>query len=102
MTNTLLETVVFRKGHKNSKGELAEWVIVQHNTGKLLSSHKSKSAAEKHLQQMEYYKHAKHESVADYRKDFVAFVEGVFERLDRPEISKPIIDGFRALCDMNP
>ena len=99
MTNALLETVVYRKGHKNSKGELAEWIIVQHNTGKLLSSHKSKSAAERHLQQMEYYKHTKAESVDTYQKDFVAFVEGVFERLDRLEAVKPVIDGFHALID---
>lgn len=63
MANILLETVVYRKGHRNSKGELAEWIIIQHNTGKLLSSHKSKEAAEKHLKQMEYYKHAKNESI---------------------------------------
>ena len=44
--------VVFRKGHKNSKGEKAEWCIVSHKTKKILSSHKSKAAAKKHLQQM--------------------------------------------------
>lgn len=63
MANILIETVVYRKGHRNSKGELAEWVIEQHDTGKILSSHKSKGAAERHLKQMEYYKHAKNESV---------------------------------------
>lgn len=99
MANTLLETVVFRKGHKNSKGELAEWVIVQHNTGKLLSSHKSKSAAEKHLQQMEYYKHAKTESVINYQKEYEVFVESVFEKLGCPEASKPVLDGFQALIN---
>ena len=66
MANILIETVVYRKGHRNSKGELAEWVIVQHNTGKVLSSHKSKGAADRHLQQMEYYKHVKHESFIGY------------------------------------
>lgn len=45
--------VVHKKGHKNSKGESAEWCIVSHETGKILSSHKSKSAAKKHLSDME-------------------------------------------------
>ena len=66
MANILFETVEYRKGHRNSKGELAEWVIVQHDTGKILSSHKSKPKADKHLQQMEYYKHVKNESFVGY------------------------------------
>jgi len=59
----LLEMVKYQKGHKNSKGEDAPWTIVSCKTGKILSSHKSKKAADEHLQQMEYYKHAKAESV---------------------------------------
>ena len=51
--------VVHKKGHKNSKGEKAEWCIVSHETGKILSSHKSKSAAEKHLGDMHKFKHMK-------------------------------------------
>lgn len=53
--------VRYKKGHKNSKGEDAPWTIVSCKTGKVLSSHKSKGAAEEHLQQMEYFKHAKNE-----------------------------------------
>ena len=48
--------VVHVKGHKNSKGELAEWTIKSHETGKILSSHKSESAAKKHLQDMHSHK----------------------------------------------
>ena len=44
--------VVHMKGHKNSKGELAEWCIKSHETGKILSSHGSESAARSHLQDM--------------------------------------------------
>jgi hypothetical protein len=36
-------------GHKNSQGLDAPWVIKSHETGKILSSHKSKKEAEKHL-----------------------------------------------------
>ena len=63
----LFEMVKYKKGHKNSKGEDAPWTIVSCQTGKILSSHKSKEAAEEHLQQMEYYKHAKNESVDEFK-----------------------------------
>ena len=53
----LVESVKYVNGHKNSKGEDALWTIVSHETGKILSSHKSEAEAKKHLQQMEYYKH---------------------------------------------
>jgi len=43
-------------GHKNSKGENAEWCIVSHETGKILSSHTSKEKAESHLQDMHTHK----------------------------------------------
>lgn len=46
-------------GHHNSKNELAEWVVKSHETGKILSSHKSKSEAEAHLGQMEMHKYMK-------------------------------------------
>ena len=61
----LVEMVRYKKGHKNSKGEPAPWTIVSCKTGKILSSHKSKEKAEEHLKQMEYYKHAKAESLGD-------------------------------------
>lgn len=51
--------VRFKKGHKNSKGEIAEWVIVSHKTGKIISSHKSKTAAQKHLKDIQKFKHIK-------------------------------------------
>ena len=64
--SSLLESVVYKKGHKNSKGEDAPWTIVSHETGKILSSHTSKEKAEEHLRQMEYYKHAKNESMEGF------------------------------------
>lgn len=56
--------VRFKKGHKNSKGEKAEWCIVSHKTGRVISSHKSKSAAEKHLGEIQMFKHMKNESMS--------------------------------------
>ena len=52
----LYEYVCHIKGHRNSKGELAEWVIKSHETGKILSSHKSEKKAKEHLQQMHIFK----------------------------------------------
>lgn len=52
----LLEYVKHMPGHKNSDGEDAPWVIINHKTGKVISSHKTKAAAKKHLQQMHIFK----------------------------------------------
>ena len=70
----LVETVCYRKGHKDSKGEAAPWVIISCKTGKILSSHKSKEKAEEHLRQMEYHKHAKAESLSAALKDGYATI----------------------------
>lgn len=51
----LYEYVCHMKGHRNSKGELAEWVIKSHETGKILSSHKSEQKAKEHLQHMHIF-----------------------------------------------
>lgn len=51
----LYEYVCHMKGHRNSDGELAEWVIKSHETGKILSSHKSEQKAKEHLQQMHIF-----------------------------------------------
>lgn len=52
----LLEYVEYVKGHKNSKGEEAPWVIKSHKTHKILSSHKTEKEAKEHLQQMHIFK----------------------------------------------
>lgn len=62
----LYEYVCHIKGHRNSKGELAEWVIKSHETGKILSSHKSEQKAKEHLQQMHIFNEAA--EIAGYPK----------------------------------
>jgi hypothetical protein len=54
-----IATVVKMKGHKNSNGQLAEWVIKDHNTGKILSSHTSREKAVQHMQQMKAFSNSK-------------------------------------------
>lgn len=39
-------------GHHNSEGDLAEWCVKSHETGKILSSHMSEEKAKSHLQDM--------------------------------------------------
>lgn len=63
-----------QKGHKNSKGEKAEWVIVSHKDGHIISSHSSKEAAQKHLKDIQKFKHMK-ESFITYTED------NLFDRL---------------------
>lgn len=53
----LLEYVCYVKGHRNSKGEDAPYVIKSHKDGHIISSHKTESEAKEHLRQIEYFKH---------------------------------------------
>ena len=65
MNQLLLEYIQYIKGHKNSKGDSAPWVIKSHKTGKILSSHKTKKEAKKHLQHMHIFKENSEESLAE-------------------------------------
>lgn len=59
------------KGHKNSKGEKAEWVIVSHKDGHIISSHKHKADAEKHLGDIRKFKHMGESMQLDEAKDIL-------------------------------
>lgn len=63
MSFEVISYIQYIKGHKNSKGESAPWVIRDHKTGKILSSHKSREEAEKHLKRMKYFKHKRKASI---------------------------------------
>lgn len=65
----LYEYVCHLKGHRNSKGELAEWVIKSHETGEILSSHKSEKKAKEHLQQMHIFNEAAASSIQAKKSD---------------------------------
>lgn len=47
--------VQYVAGHKNSKGELAPWVIKDHDDGHIISSHTTKDKAESHLRDMHIF-----------------------------------------------
>lgn len=93
--------VKYQKGHKNSKGESAPWTIVSCKTGKVLSSYKSKDAADEHLDQMEYFKHVKNESVDELDKLYIGYIESVCEAVGCKDAVAPLIVGFglfREIC----
>lgn len=49
------EYLEYEKGHKNSRGEDAPWVIRDHKNGKVLASFSKKDDAEAHLERMKHY-----------------------------------------------
>lgn len=49
------ETIEYEKGHKNSRGEDAPWVIRDHKNGNVLASFSKKDDAEAHLERMKHY-----------------------------------------------
>ena len=51
-----LSYVSHQKGHRNSLGELAEWVVRDHSDGHIISSHKTEDEAKSHLRDMQIHK----------------------------------------------
>lgn len=73
------EKLGYEKGHKNSKGEDAPWVIRSHKDNRVLASFPTKKEAEDQMQRMKQY--SKNESAATeedaIRKAFKSIVEHV-------------------------
>ena len=84
-----------QKGHKNSKGELAEWVIVSHKDGHIISSHKTKAEAEKHLGDIRKFKHIGESMQLEEAKELLEsegyIVESFKDDLQLNEARKPKI-----------
>lgn len=84
-----------QKGHKNSKGELAEWVIVSHKDGHIISSHKTKAEAEKHLVDIRKFKHIGESMQLEEAKELLEsegyIVESFKDDLQLNEARKPKI-----------
>ena len=84
-----------KKGHKNSKGELAEWVIVSHKDGHIISSHKTKAEAEKHLGDIRKFKHMDESMQLEEAKELLEnegyIVESFKDDLQLNEARKPKI-----------
>lgn len=95
-------TIRYCKNHKNTKGLDAPWCIYS-ESGKILSSHSSESAAKKHLQDIEIHKSidknkkSSLEPVFDNNslplKEVVVFLRNQSNK-DKPELIDAIIKKF--------
>lgn len=76
------EKLGYEKGHKNSKGENAPWVIRSHEDNRVLASFANKKDAEEHLQRMKQY--SKTESKNESNKnDVEQKIIRIFEKLSK-------------------
>lgn len=76
------EKLGYEKGHKNSKGENAPWVIRSHEDNRVLASFANKKDAEEHLQRMKQY--SKTESKNESNKnDVEQEIIRIFEKLSK-------------------
>ena len=90
------EKLGYEKGHKNSKGEDAPWVIRSHTDGRVLASFAKKDAAEQHLARMKRYSNEdrrlerslEHLGKEVYPEDIEPIVKEMSSRFD-----------FEASCD---
>lgn len=119
------EKLGYEKGHKNSKGENAPWVIRSHEDNRVLASFAKKSDAEEHLQRMKQYSKQESKSADEldkYIKDVKSLLKskygmdfndkdtcrlnvGWMEKLDAMFYQgKPVEDGAKevaAFCGYN-
>lgn len=70
------EKLGYEKGHKNSKGEPAPWVIRSHEDNRVLASFANKDDAYAHLQRMKQY--SKTEGLDSYIKDVKALLKSKY------------------------
>lgn len=87
----VISYIVYIKNHKNSEGELAPWVIKSHEDGHIISSHKTRAEAKKHLKRMQYFKHKK-----ALMGDFGVNIKDI-NNLDLQAIRKSIIAEYDAV-----
>lgn len=119
------EKLGYEKGHKNSKGENAPWVIRSHEDNRILASFAKKTDAEEHLQRMKQYSKQESKSADEldkYIKDVKSLLKskygmdfndkdtcrlnvGWLEKLDAMFYQgKPVEDGAKevaAFCGYN-
>lgn len=62
------EKLGYEKGHKNSKGENAPWVIRSHEDNRVLASFATKKDAEEHMKRMKQYSKQESKSTDEFDK----------------------------------
>lgn len=91
------EKLGYEKGHKNSKGEDAPWVIRSHEDNRILASFAKKEDAEEHLQRMKQYS-KKESRTHEALETYACFIDFETEADAKKGIElvkgwKPVIDG---------
>lgn len=74
------EKLGYEKGHKNSRGEDAPWVIRSHKDNRILASFAKKKDAEEHMQRMKQY--SKDESKKSEASNLEGYTSDVISELD--------------------
>lgn len=74
------EKLGYEKGHKNSKGEDAPWVIRSHEDNRVLASFANEDDAKEHLKRMKQY--SKKESKQSEAHDLKNYTSDIISKLD--------------------
>lgn len=89
------EKLGYEKGHKNSKGENAPWVIRSHEDNRVLASFANEDDAKEHLKRMKQY--SKKESKQSEAHDLKNYTSDIISELD--VIWACGLDGAKRLAD---
>ena len=76
------ETIEYEKGHKNSRGEDAPWVIRDHKGGKVRASFANKEDAEAHLDRMKHYSKSEVADSAGFSQYVKNLLDAAFDKFD--------------------
>lgn len=77
------EKLGYEKGHKNSKGEDAPWVIRSHEDNRVLASFANEDDAKEHLKRMKQYskkesKQSEAHDLKNYTSDIISELDGIW------------------------
>lgn len=90
------EKLGYEKGHKNSKGEDAPWVIRSHEDNRILASFAKKTDAEEHLQRMKQYS-KKESRTHEALETYACFID--FENESDAKKGMEIVKGWKPVID---
>lgn len=90
------EKLGYEKGHKNSKGENAPWVIRSHEDNRVLASFSNKKDAEEHLKRMKQYSKTESRNSEDL-ETYACFID--FETEADAKKGMEIVKGWHPVRD---
>lgn len=90
------EKLGYEKGHKNSRGENAPWVIRSHEDNRILASFSNKKDAEEHLKRMKQYSKTESRNSEDL-ETYACFID--FETEADAQKGMEIVKGWHPVRD---